>query len=187
MEKFSLLFSLPESLQISIAILVAKSGATQLRPLIVSRRQGYELAFHSNVLRAESLDYPAVTPILVNEDSTFRSFICRCALARNPNAFYLESLRLTIQYGALEKSAQLLRNIVAPSQKMSFAFALILFSSHRYNEAVAVMNKFKEVAGSFDEDVFVCQCVYWDIESIGPLNRVLFTTTWQQYMLFPPN
>ncbi|VVB02501.1 unnamed protein product [Arabis nemorensis] len=48
------------------------------------------------------------------------------------------------------------------------------------------MKQFKEEVGSLDSVVFVSQCVFWDIESIGPVNRVLFDFTWQHFMLCPP-
>ncbi|VVB02502.1 unnamed protein product [Arabis nemorensis] len=116
MDNFSLLFSLPETLHISIAIIVAKTGAAQQCPLIVSGKRGMILAFNTHVLRATSVEYPALHPNFFNEDSKFRAFVFRCVLSGNLKACYLESLRLAITYGALEASAQLLRNIVSPDQ-----------------------------------------------------------------------
>lgn len=111
MVNFSLLFSLPEHLRISIAICVASSNATNLGPLIASAKCGMELVFHPHVLQVASFDYLALlSPSVVVEGSKFCPFIIRCALARNPRACYLESLRLAAHEGSLEKSVHIIDN-----------------------------------------------------------------------------
>lgn len=96
------LFALPQHLQVSIAILLARSGHVHVDPLMVTSKSGMELVTTPNVLHEVSFKYTSFQPCLVKEGFTLRPFIVCCAMAGNQKITYLEALKTAVHDGRLD-------------------------------------------------------------------------------------
>lgn len=87
-----------------------------------------------------STRYFLKSPSLIVEGSPYHMFFKKCVLAGNPDATYLESIRLACQSGGLEHSLGLLFHTVPETEYATFARGLFLIFSNFAPEGISTLS-----------------------------------------------
>ncbi|KAG7622196.1 hypothetical protein ISN44_As04g030130 [Arabidopsis suecica] len=150
---------IPHPLLLDIVRRVAHHGFRELGSLIASGPDFMAMVFDRSVLAEADIDEFVFVTFHANVDSIYRSFFLRCLECGNPDAQFVEGLRLAVAEGPSQLSVDLLRAACPTSIYARFSLGLILVCSGRYDEGMQAMEAFFSCIPSKEAAVSIAEMV----------------------------
>ncbi|EFH48466.1 hypothetical protein ARALYDRAFT_910698 [Arabidopsis lyrata subsp. lyrata] len=172
------------NIALDIATRVGESSFTDLGGMLSTSKFFNKLVYNPAVLSRVSLLPFLSNANLINVDSPFRHFFYHCLQAKNPNACYLESLRLAAKDGLAEVGLDLVGRIGSFPPHALFTKGLLTLCFGDFASAISIIDNFVETVGSFREADAVASQVFRHIMQIGPVKIRSHADTWN-YVQFP--
>lgn len=160
--------SLDTNVLIDIAVRVGNPSVMDMAGMLSASKFFHSIVCSPLVLQKVSLSPALSNPTLINIDSSFRTFFSRCVSAKNPDACYLESLRLAGKEGLAESALSLLYTIPSLPPLGLFARGLLELCLGFYPEALTTIQELIQLVGSFSAADAIGSQFFRHLLQIGP-------------------
>ena len=150
---------IPQPLLLDIVRRVSHHGFRELGSLIASGPEFLSLVYDSTVLAEADIDEFVFVTCHANIGSIYRSFFLRCLECGNPDAQFVEGLRIAVAEGPSQQSIDLLMQASPANIYARFALGIVLVCSGSYDHGMQVVESFFNRLPSTEAAVSIAEMV----------------------------
>ena len=156
---FLIMNIIPQPLLLDIVRRVSHHGFRELGSLIASGPEFLSLVYDSTVLAEADIDEFVFVTCHANIGSIYRSFFLRCLECGNPDAQFVEGLRIAVAEGPSQQSIDLLMQASPANIYARFALGIVLVCSGSYDHGMQVVESFFNRLPSTEAAVSIAEMV----------------------------